>query len=275
MTQKVSEHYGGGVDLIAKIERGLRGAGKNPGDLKPKDLAPIDEFHFRGRKATLQLAEQMRLASHSRVLDIGSGLGGPARTLAEEYGCHVTGIDLTQAFCDAAGILSSWVNLAGRTEFLQGDATDMPFGDDRFDAAITLHVAMNIAAKDKLYAQARRVLKPGAILAVFDILQGEGGAALYPAPWAEDPSISHLATPDEMERLLSGAGFTILAVDDSTRESLDWLEARTVGETRPRTPPITVQILFDDKLDWPRMIRNQALGLRERRILTVSYICAA
>ena len=275
MAEKVSAHYGGDVDLVERIAQGLRSAGKDPGDLQTGDLVSIDEFHFLGRKATLRMAEQMKLGEHSRVLDIGSGLGGPARTLAEEYGCHVTGIDLTQAFCDAAGVLSKWVDLAGRTEFRQGDATDLPFEDRQFDAAITLHVAMNIAAKDKMYAQARRVLKPGAIFAVFDILQGEGGEALYPAPWAGEPSISHLATPGEMERLLAAAGFEILAVHDSSQESLDWLEARTAGASRPGTPPVTVQILFDDKLDWGRMIRNQVRGLRERRILTVSYICAA
>ena len=131
---------------------------------------------------------------------------------------------------------------------------------------------MNIAAKDRMYAEARRVLEPGGIFAVFDILQGEGGEALYPAPWAGEPSISHLATPAEMERLLSAAGFEILAVHDWSRESLDWLEA---GASRPETPPVTLRILFDDRLDWGRTIRNQVRGLRERRILTVSFICAA
>ncbi|MFA9420258.1 MAG: class I SAM-dependent methyltransferase [Gammaproteobacteria bacterium] len=273
MIEKVSAHYGSGGDLAEKIAEGLQSAGKNLKDLNTVDLSAVDEFHFRGRKATLQLAEQMKLDENALVLDIGSGLGGPARTLAEEYGCRVIGIDLTNAFCEVAGIMSNWVKLAERTDFQQGDATNLPFSDNQFDAAMTLHVAMNIAAKDKMYEQARRVVKPGGIFAVYDILQGDGGEVLFPAPWARDPSISHLATPVEMKKLFSDAGFRLLDVHDSTDESLGWLEARTAGTIQSGPSPVTTQILFGD--DFPEMTRNQIRGLRERRIRTVSYICEA
>ena len=273
MVEKVTAHYGGSGNLAGKIAEGLRAAGKDLAQLGTVDLSGIDEFHFRGRAATLQLAERMKLNENARVLDIGSGLGGPARTLAEEYGCHVTGLDLTAVFCEVAGIMSNWVNLGERTEFRQGDATDPPFADDHFDAAMTLHVAMNIAAKDRMYEQARRVLKPGGILAVYDILQGEGGEAFYPAPWAREPSISHLATPGEMEKLLAGAGFRILETSDSTDESLAWIEARTAAMSRSGPAPVTVQVLFGN--DFPEMIRNQTRSLKERRMRTVSFICEA
>lgn len=273
MSEKVSGHYSGGGDLAASIAQGLREAGKNLDELKTTDLSAIDEFHFRGREATLQLARRMKLDADALVLDIGSGLGGAARTLAGEYGCRVVGIDLTDAFCEAATILSEWTGLAERTEFLRGDATDPPFADRQFDAAITLHVAMNIAAKDRLYEQARRVLKPGAIFALYDILQGEGGEALYPAPWAREASISHLATPEEMERLLVGAGFRILSVEDSSDASLEWIETRTARRKAAETTPITTQLLFGD--GFAEMVDNQVIGLRERRIRTVSFICEA
>jgi len=275
VNEDVSAHYGGDGDLIEKITEGLCNAGKDPGNLKTIDLSAIDEFHFQGRKATLKLAGQMKLNANAQVLDIGSGLGGAARTLAEEYDCHVTGIDLTKAFCDASSVLSDWVSLGEITDFRQGDATNLPFPDNQFDAAITIHVAMNIPAKDKMYEQARRVLKQGGIFAVYDILQGEGGKVLYPAPWARDSSISHLATPDEMENLLTVAGFRILDVYDSTEESLNWLETRKTSHTDSQAPPITTQILFGGDFDWQEMIRNQACSLRERRMRTVSYICEA
>jgi ubiquinone/menaquinone biosynthesis C-methylase UbiE len=221
----------------------------------------------------LELAAQMALSKDTRVLDIGSGLGGPARTLAEEYGCHVTGLDLTQAFCDAAKVMSDWVNLGERVAFQQGDATDLPFADNQFDAAMTIHVAMNIAAKDKVYEQARRVVKPGGIFAVYDVLQGEGGDVLFPVPWARDPSISHLATPDEMKSLLAGAGFKVLDVRDSTDESQSWFEAMTTRMTQSGPPPVTFHLILGD--DYPEMARNQVRNLSERRIRTVSYICEA
>mgnify|MGYP003704573025 CR=1 FL=1 len=207
------------VGLIGAIAASLRKAGKDLGKLTTADLGTVDEFHIRGRQATLELAQSLNLNANSRVLDIGSGLGGPARTLVETYGCHVTGIDLTQAFCDAAAALSDWVGLGGRVSFRQGDATGLPFGNAEFDAAMTIHVAMNIARKDRVYAEARRVLKPGARFAVYDVLQGEGGDVLYPVPWAREPSISHLATPDAMQSLLVEAGFKIIDVQDSTEAS--------------------------------------------------------
>ena len=273
MTDQVAVHYSGSGGLADAIAESLRNAGKNLSELKTADLATVDEFHIRGRKATLELANQMMLSEDSQVLDIGSGLGGPARTLAEEFDCRVTGIDLTQAFCDAAKVMSDWVGLGERVMFKQGDATDLPFADDQFDAAMTIHVAMNIPAKDKVYEQSRRVVRPGGVFAVYDILQGEGGEVLFPVPWARDPSISHLATPNEMESLLAAAGFKVLDVHDSTDESQAWFEAMTARMAESGPPPVTFQAFLGD--DFPEMARNQVRNLRERRIRTVSYICEA
>jgi ubiquinone/menaquinone biosynthesis C-methylase UbiE len=273
MSEEVATHYSSGGGLAGKIAESLRDAGRNLDELSAADLEGIDEFHFRGREATLELAHEMKLTRDSHVLDIGSGLGGTARTLSTEYGCRVTGLDLTQSFCDAAAAISDWVNLGDRVAFRQGDATNQPFADGQFDAAITIHVAMNIAAKERLYAETRRVVKPGGIFAAYDILQGEGGDAFYPAPWARDPSISHLATLEEMAALLSGAGFEILDVRDSTEESLKWLELRTANMAKAGTSPITTQILFGE--DFAEMVRNQLRCLTEKRIRTVSYICEA
>jgi ubiquinone/menaquinone biosynthesis C-methylase UbiE len=159
MADRVASHYSENLELADVIAQSLRDAGKDLNRLTTTDLAIVDEFHIRGRKATLELAGQMNLNADSRVLDIGSGLGGPARTLAETYGGRVTGIDLTQTFCDAAIAMSDWVGLGKLTSFKQGDATNLPFDSKTFDAAMTIHVAMNIAAKDKMYLEARRVVK--------------------------------------------------------------------------------------------------------------------
>jgi ubiquinone/menaquinone biosynthesis C-methylase UbiE len=273
MTDHVASHYGENLELANLISQNLRTAGKDLENLTTADLATVDEFHIRGRKATLELAEQMNLNADSYVLDIGSGLGGPARTLAETYGCRVTGIDLTQAFCDAAGTMSDWVGLGKHVSFKQADATNLPFADNQFDAAMTIHVAMNIAAKDKMYAEARRVVKPGAIFAIYDVLQGEGGEVLYPVPWARDPSISHLATPDEMKSLLTGAGFKLLDVQDSTDESQSFFERMTAQMAKTGSPPVAWRLFLGD--DFPTMARNQVRNVSERRIRTVSYFCAA
>ncbi|MHB2168008.1 class I SAM-dependent methyltransferase [Alsobacter sp. R-9] len=273
MVDKVANHYAGGTDVVGAIAESLRRAGKDTAHLTTADLGTVDEFHIRGRPATLELARSLNLDSGSHVLDIGSGLGGPARTLVEAYGCRVTGIDLTQAFCDAAATLSDWVGLGDRVAFRQGDATQLPFADGTFDAAMTIHVAMNIASKDQVYAEARRVLKPGGRFVIYDVLQGEGGEVLYPVPWAREPSISHLATLDEMQTLLTTAGFAIVDVQDSTDEGQRWFEAMAARMAAGAVPAVTFQSFLGN--DFPAMARNQVANLRERRIRTVTYVCQA
>jgi cyclopropane fatty-acyl-phospholipid synthase-like methyltransferase len=126
MANSVASHYSENLGLAETIAEKLRSTGKDPNKLTTADLVAVDEFHIRGRKATLELGEKMKLNAHSQVLDIGSGLGGPARTLAETYGCQVTCVDLTQAFCDAATAMSDRVGLGNRVSFKQGDATNLP-----------------------------------------------------------------------------------------------------------------------------------------------------
>jgi ubiquinone/menaquinone biosynthesis C-methylase UbiE len=273
MANSVESHYTGSEDLTTQIRDALRASGKDLENLRTVDLASVDEFHIRGREATLELAGHMGLRERAKVLDIGSGLGGPARTLAESYGCKVTGVDLTESFCKAARAMSDWVGLGDRTEFRQGDATKLPFPDLSFDAAMTIHVAMNIPAKDAVYAEAKRVLKPGGVFTVYDVLQGEGGPVLFPVPWAREPSISHLATPSEMRTLLADAGFEILQEVDSTDQGLAWFQAMAARMANGAVPPVTFRTFLG--ADFPQMARNQVQNLSEKRIRTVFYACRA
>ncbi len=273
MNSSVENHYAGSNNLTAQIKDSLSAAGKAAERPATADLAAVDEFHIRGRQATLELAQRMELTQDSHVLDIGSGLGGPARTLAETYGCSVTGLDLTRSFCNAAAEISNWVGLTEKVRFVHGDATAPPFDPGNFDAAMTIHVAMNIPAKDAVYASARRALKPGRIFAVYDVLQGEGGQLVYPVPWARNPSISHLATPAMMRQLLAKAGFDLLEENDSTEESLAWFRNMTTRMAETGPPPVSFQLFLG--ADFPQMARNQVQNLTEKRIRTVAYICRA
>jgi ubiquinone/menaquinone biosynthesis C-methylase UbiE len=271
MNSGVEVHYSGDGNLADKIAKGLEKAGKSLDDLATTDLATIDEFHIRGRKATLELGAQLNLGTESKLIDIGSGLGGPARTLAETYGCDVIGIDLTDEFCEAANVMSSWLGLSGKVHCQQGDATDLPFPDDHFDAAMTIHVAMNIPSKEKLYSEARRTLKAGGRFVAYDVIQGDGGDVHFPVPWARQPSISHLATDEDMQSLLTSAGFRILDIQDSSEESLAWFEDRMKEIAESGPPPVSFQAFLGE--DYPVMVRNQVRNLAEARIRTICYIC--
>jgi ubiquinone/menaquinone biosynthesis C-methylase UbiE len=241
-------------------------------NLRPADLAPVDEFHIRGRAASLEIVEALGLTADSHVLDLGSGLGGPARTFAELTGCRVTGVDLTPEFCQVATAFSEWTRLSDRTHFQVGDATATGLPDAAVDAAVTVHVAMNISDKPALYAEAFRVLRPGGRFVVYDVLQGEGGDVQYPVPWAMDSSTSFLATPDDMRQLLAAAGFEVVSEVDSSDQSLVWFQQMRARIERDGPPPITFAAFLGDT--FGQMAANQVANLAERRIRTVMYACS-
>jgi len=269
---QVARFYSGPGGLVAAISSALNAAGVDRETLRPADLAPVDEFHIRGRAATAEIVEALSLAADSHVLDLGSGLGGPARTLAEVTGCTVTGIDLTAEFCEVATALSQWTGLSDRTRFNVGDATATGLPDAAVDAALTVHVAMNIADKPALYAEAFRVLRPGGRFVAYDVLQGEGGDVHYPVPWANDPSTSFLATAEDMRQLLSAAGFEVLSEVDSSDESLVWFQQMRARIERDGPPPVTFAAFLGDA--FGQMAANQVANLDQRRIRTVMFTCS-
>lgn len=267
----VSRFYSGPGGLVGAIGSALDAAGLDRATLRPADLAPVDEFHIRGRAASLEILEALDLTADSQVLDLGSGLGGPARTLAEATGCTVTGVDLTPEFCAAASALSEWTGLSERTRFQVGDATATGLPDVAADAALTVHVAMNISDKAALYAEAFRVLRPGGRFVVYDVLQGEGGEVHYPVPWATDSSTSFLATPEDMRDLLKSAGFEVTSEVDSSDESLVWFQQMRDRIQRDGPPPVTFAAFLGSS--FGQMAANQVTNLAERRIRTVMFVC--
>ena len=268
---EVERFYGGRGGLVPAISSALEAAGLDRATLRPADLAPVDEFHIRGRAATLEIAEALGLTADSHVIDLGSGLGGPARTVAELTGCTMTGVDLTPEFCEVATALSEWTGLSDRTRFEVGDATATGLPDASADAAMTVHVSMNIPDKAALYAEALRLLKPGGRFVVYDVVQGEGGDVRYPVPWASDPSTSFLATIEEMRELLPAAGFEVISEVDSSDESLVWFQQMRAEVERDGPPAITFAAFLGDS--FRQMAANQVANLTERRIRTVMFTC--
>ena len=166
----IARHYDI-AGLEQRILAALADTGVDVAHLRAGDLEAVDEFHIGGVAATRELIGQMGLKPGAMLLDIGSGVGGPARFAANEAGADVTGIDLTQSYVDIATSLSKRTEMADRTHFVQGSALDMPFADAGFDAAMILHVGMNLPDKKKLMGEAARVLKPGGVFAVYDVMR--------------------------------------------------------------------------------------------------------
>jgi SAM-dependent methyltransferase len=207
------------------IERALIAAGLELPHLRPADLAPLEDFHTMGRIATGQLVDLLGITSGHYVLDAGSGVGGTARFVAEKCRCRLTAVDLTDEYCETARWLNRLVGLDDRISVRQADVTELPFPDATFDVVFSQHVQMNVADKTRLYAEARRVLVDGGRLALWDIVSGDRGELDYPLPWADQPSRSHLATPDQLRTVIESVGFAIDHWNDLTEQAAALMQA--------------------------------------------------
>ena len=264
------EHYTH-QNLRGAILAALTGAGKDIHHLKLDDLAPVDEFHIRGRDATLELARQLSLDDTKHVLDVGSGLGGASRYLASEYGCRVTGRDLTDEYCRVAQFLADRHGLRSRVSYRQGNALDIPFEDNSFDVVWTQHASMNIADKAKLYSEIARVLRPGGCFAMYDVLAGPVSPVYYPVPWAREPSISFLATPDQLRKLLGEAGLQILSWRDTSEIGRAWFkDVAAKMQQQGGSPALGFHVLLGP--DFRVMARNQVRNLNENRIILIECV---
>jgi len=258
----VADHYTHGR-LLDAILAGVTALGKTPQTLDTDDLAPVDEFHIGGRQATEDFVAQLGLSPEDHVLDVGCGIGGTARYLASTCGCRVTGLDLTPEFVEAGRALCAWVGLADRVDLTQGSALAMPFEPARFDAAVMLHVGMNIADKAGLFAEVGRVLRPGATFGLYDIMRRNDEPLVYPVPWAAVPDTSALVTPEDYRAALTEAGFEVTKERDRREFAAEFfaiLRKRTEAAGGP--PPLGLHILFGETaaLKVRNMVDNVAAG---------------
>jgi sarcosine/dimethylglycine N-methyltransferase len=215
---RIDDQYSTGLSR-PNIERALVAAGKDLDHLAADDLAPVEDFHTMGRFATTELVESLEITTADEVLDAGSGIGGTARFVADRCGCQVTAVDLTEEYCDVNRWLNRLVGLDDRISVRQADVTELPFAEQTFDVVFSQHVQMNVADKSRLYTEARRVLRDGGRIAIWDITSGGDGVLDYPLPWADQPEYSHLVTSDELRSVIEGSGFAIERWNDRTDQA--------------------------------------------------------
>jgi ubiquinone/menaquinone biosynthesis C-methylase UbiE len=254
--------------LASSILRALVASGADLDALTIGDLAPLDQFHGGGIGFTRRLAQLGGLAPGTRVLDVGGGLGGPARTLAAEFGCEVTVIDLAASYVEAGRMLSALVRLEDRVSFHVGDALELPFADGAFDVVWTQNSGMNIADKERLYAGFRRVVRAGGRLVMQEPMAGPVQPPIYPLTWADDPASSHLRTPSEMRTVIEGTGFRQLAW-----EEVVVVRAAPAAGDGPASPTIQSLVAGADRL--AELMRAAERNDREQRTVMVHAVFAA
>lgn len=265
----VAQHYSR-TGLYESIVTSLVDRGVSLEGVTVDDLAPVDEFHLRGREATAELAVRTGLAPGTRVIDMGCGIGGSARYLAANFGAEVTGVDLTPEFVSTAEKLSALVGLDDRTTFVEGSATALPVEDGSFDCSWTEHVQMNIADKAGFYGEAARVIRHGGKFVCYDIFRGETDGLLTPVPWSEDGRISYLSSPGEVRAIVSGCGLELVDWVDVTVLAQGWAEGVVERLRRNGVPRFGLAAFMGDSL-LPKL-ENMAQNLGEGRIVVAQAV---
>jgi ubiquinone/menaquinone biosynthesis C-methylase UbiE len=266
----VSKHYTHG-GLIEAIHAGIVSLGKATDTVTVDDLAPVDEFHIGGRRASEEILDQLGLSAQMHVLDIGCGLGGAARFVASRYGSQVTGIDLTNEYVETGNALCKWVGLDQRISLHRGSALSMPFTERSFDGPYMLAVGMNIEDKAKLASEVARVLRPRSSFGIYDVMRTGPGDLAYPVPWATTADLSAVAEPERYKNALQEAGFTVIAERNRRDFAVAFfadLRAKTAAAGGP--PPLGLHVLMGK--NTPEKVQNMINNISNGRVAPVELI---
>jgi SAM-dependent methyltransferase len=268
-TREIEAHYASG-GITTRVLSALRAVNGPDAPITPDTLAPLDHFHARGAMATSELAALLQPMASDHLLDIGCGIGGPARWFAAKFGCHVTGVDLTAEFCTAARELNDATGLGDRLSILHGSALALPVPDASFDRAYSQHVLMNIADKKGFFGEAHRALRPGGLLALSNVAAGSAGEPRYPLPWATKPATSFLTSQADMRADLLSAGFEMVIFRDASAAAV---EAQTEILQRLETeglPPLGEHIVMGESTKEWRL--NAMRSLAEGRLSLIEAL---
>jgi ubiquinone/menaquinone biosynthesis C-methylase UbiE len=269
-TEKIVEHYATN-GLLARLEAALRADGVDPTHPTIEALAPYDQFHGRGLEATRDVAALVAVRPTDHLLDVGSGLGGPARWLSTRFGCRITGIDLTPAFCAIAEHLTGLIGLEGRVRFQVGDALAMPFDNAMFEGAYSMNVSMNIADKAQLYREIHRVLKSGGWLVLSEIVRRADGAVTYPMPWAATAAESFLSTVDDTREGLRSAGFEVEEMKNNLQRALDFGARTRAMVERGEKPPYRANAVIHGDMAGAT-VANVARGYKDGSLMPIEVV---
>jgi sarcosine/dimethylglycine N-methyltransferase len=271
----VRGHYGA-PGLTERLKAALTALGPEDQQLAPQQLSALDQFHTRGLAATAELARLAGITADMSVLDVGSGVGGPARFLAATCGCRVTGVDLSEPFVDAARYLTERTGQSGQVSFQTASALELPFDDGRFNVVLLQHVAMNISDRARLYREIRRVLKSGGRFATFDVVLNSGEPH-YPLPWARTPATSFLLTAAATREAIEPAGFRNLAWQDDSEAAKTWAANTWAARLRASGPPPSPNLGVVMGPDFAQLAANLGRNLMEGRlgILTAVFEAAS
>ncbi len=267
--QQVAQHYSHGA-LEGVITNGLEKLSETSQASSVELLASVDEFHIGGRPATKAMTEQLCLHSDHSVLDIGCGLGGTARHIATDYGCSVSGVDLTPEYIEVGNTLNQRLGLEGKIDLAVASALNMPYEDAVFERATMIHVGMNIDDKSALFAEIHRVMQADGLLGIYDVMRMDSAPLTYPVAWASGEATSFVATIQEYRDALEANGFEILDEEIKRQLALDFFQAIKDRLANGGPPPLGLHIVMGQQA--PVKVANMNTNVQKGLIAPVQIL---
>lgn len=275
-SEPLIEHYTPPTSLLGSIEKGLAALGQSAETVTLDSLGPVDEFHIGGRPATTHLLDQLDLEPTDQILDVGCGLGGPARQAAQRVG-RVTGIDLTPEYTATGNTINQWLGLTDSVELHTGSALEMPFDDASFDAAYMIHVGMNISDKRGLMREVARVLRPGGRFGIYDIMSFADSSPEFPLPWSSEPATSHVARPELYQENAAEAGLIPVAENNRQRQAVEFFDRlaatqaeNAASQAEPGPPPLGLHLVMGPTV--AQKMKNMVTAVRANQIAPVEML---
>ena len=258
-------------DIHSRIHKAMSEAGLNDKKLEIEDLFPIDQYHARGIAATVDLGKRMPIQENQKIIDIGCGLGGPARYFAKQFQCFITGIDITSSFVEIGNRFNKLTSMSNSVSLQVGNGEALNFENETFDGGYSQHVTMNIKNRKKFFLEAYRVLKKGTFFAFSEHGLGPERNPIFPLPWADTSEMSFLLSPESTISLLKEIGFYDIQIIETSEKYI--LGYEKMISTKPEKEESILGIHVIGGTTMKQRSINSMKSIKEKRTLPFEIVC--
>ena len=258
-------------DVFSRVHHAMSEAGLINKELNIEDLFPIDQYHARGIAATVDLGKRMPISKNQKIIDIGCGLGGPARYYAKEFKCFITGIDITPSFIEIGNEFNKLTSMSDNIQLLVGNGEILDFKNETFDGAYSQHVTMNISDRKKFFSEAFRVLKKDSFFAFTEHGLGPEGNPIFPLPWADSSEMSFLLPPETTISILKDIGFSDIKIIETADKYISGYEKLIGLKSANKKPILGIHVIGGESMN--ERSTNSMQSIKENRTLPFEIVC--
>ena len=271
INSKSIENFWTRGDIFSRVHQAMSEAGLINKELNIEDLFPIDQYHARGIAATVDLGKRMPISKNQKIIDIGCGLGGPARYYAKEFKCFITGIDITPSFIEIGNEFNKLTSMSDNIQLLVGNGEILDFKNETFDGAYSQHVTMNISDRKKFFSEAFRVLKKDSFFAFTEHGLGPEGNPIFPLPWADSSEMSFLLPPETTISILKDIGFSDIKIIETADKYISGYEKLIGLKSANKKPILGIHVIGGESMN--ERSTNSMQSIKENRTLPFEIVC--